>query len=167
MPDDPVVVARAGEVCRVPLVVGVEYAVTSAVPFTVSVPFDTIGRTPDGTLIIEPREGGGTTVHWPIRFSYVEEEGSTTDFTLDVQPDRLDLEYSWYVSNGELRMENMPNGKLRMENVEFVRPSLLFGGVSILNSSFSILHFTSGCGCFEYEGSTVVAHCYAGCDFRP
>ena len=33
---DPVVVARAGEVCRVPLVIGVEYAVTSSVPFTVS-----------------------------------------------------------------------------------------------------------------------------------
>ena len=48
MPDDPVVVARAGEVCRVPLVIGVEYAVTSSVPFTVSPAYGCeIGRTPD------------------------------------------------------------------------------------------------------------------------
>ena len=77
LPDDPVVVARAGETCRVPLVNGVEYAFTSSVPFTVSPAYDTIGRTPDYTLKIEPREGGGKTVHWPIRFAYRE----TTDET--------------------------------------------------------------------------------------
>ena len=100
MPDDPVVVARAGEVCRVPLVIGVEYAVTSSVPFTVLPAYDTIGRTPDYTLVIEPREGGGTTVHWPIRFSYVEKNGSTTEFTLSASPSGLDLEYHWRVEGG-------------------------------------------------------------------
>ena len=34
----PVVVARAGELNRVPLQIGVEYAVTSAVPFSLTLP---------------------------------------------------------------------------------------------------------------------------------
>ncbi len=139
MPDDPVVVARAGETNRVPLVIGVEYAVTSSVPFTVSVPFDTIGRTPDGTLTVEPREGGGTTVHWPIRFSYVETDGSSTDFTLDVQPDRLDLEYSWHVTGG------MPPPPLMSPMPRLLSP---------------------GGGCFQADGTNVMLICQedCGCD---
>ena len=140
MPDDPVVVARAGEVCRVPLVVGVEYAVTSSVPFTVSPAYDTIGRTPDYTLIIAPREGGGTTVHWPIRFSYVEKSGSTTEFTLSSSPSGLELEYHWRVEGG------MPPQQMPMLMSPF--PRLLSGG---------------GSACFDYAGSNVTMICVGNC----
>jgi hypothetical protein len=106
------------------------------VPFTVSVPFDTIGRTPDGTLTVEPREGGGTTVHWPIRFSYVETDGSSTDFTLDVQPDRLDLEYSWHVTGG------MPPPPLMSPMPRLLSP---------------------GGGCFQADGTNVMLICQGDC----
>jgi hypothetical protein len=139
MPDDPVVVARAGEVCRVPLVIGVEYAVTSSVPFTISPAYNTIGRTPDYTLKIEPREGGGTTVHWPIRFLYVETTDET-HFTLDAYPDDLDLEYAWRVEGGA---QPMPAPMLMSPF-----PRLLSGG---------------GEGCFQTDGSNVTMVCVGNC----
>ena len=138
MPDDPVVVVRAGEVCRVPLVIGVEYAVTSSVPFTVSPACDTIGRTPDYTLKIEPREGGGKTVHWPIRFAY-RETTDETHFALDAYPDGLGLEYAWRVEGGA---QPMPAPMLMSPF-----PRLLSGGG----------------GCFEYEGSNVTMVCVGNC----
>ena len=139
MPDDPVVVALAGETNRVPLVIGVEYAVTSSVPFTVSPAYDTIGRTPDGTLKIEQRESGGMTVYWPIRFSY-RETTDETHFTVDSSPDGLELEYAWRVEGGA---PPMPAPMLMS-----YFPRLLSGG---------------GSGCFEYEGSNVTMICVGSC----
>ncbi|MBR4170191.1 MAG: hypothetical protein IKR48_00910, partial [Kiritimatiellae bacterium] len=128
------------EVCRVPLVIGVEYAVTSSVPFTVSPAYDTIGRTPDYTLIIEPREGGGTTVHWPIRFSYVETTDET-HFTLDAYPGDLGLEYSWHVDGG---MQPQP-----MPMLMSPLPRLLSSG--------------GDGGCFQTDGSNITMVCVGNC----
>ena len=140
MPDDPVVVARAGEVCRVPLVIGVEYAVTSSVPFTVSHAYGcAIGRPTDYTLIIEPREGGGTTVHWPIRFSY-NETIDDSHFVLDAYPDGLGLEYSWHVEGG-------------------VQPTPLLMSPMPRLMSFG----DGGGGCFQADGSNVTVTCSGSC----
>ena len=142
MPDDPVVVARAGEVCRVPLVIGVEYAVTSAVPFTVSHAYGCeIGRTPDyASIRIRAREGGGMTVHWPIRFSYVETTDET-HFALDAYPGDLGLEYAWHVDGGT-QPQPMP-----MLMSPF--PRLLSGG--------------GDGGCFQTDGSNVTMVCVGDC----
>ena len=150
MPDDPVVVARAGEVCRVPLVIGVEYAVTSSVPFTVSPAYDTIGRTPDYTLVIEPREGGGTTVHWPIRFSYVEKNDSTTEFTLSSSPSGLELVYSWHVTGG--------NGQQHAPSMMMLPPMPM-----AVPLPPRLLGSPDGYECFTCEGSNVVVSCSGDC----
>jgi hypothetical protein len=151
MPDDPVVVARAGEVCRVPLVVGVEYAVTSAVPFTVSHAYGCeIGRPPDYTLKIEPRDGGGTTVHWPIRFSYVEKNGSTTEFTLSSSPSGLELVYNWHVTGGNGQQHAPSMMMLPLMPMAVPLPPGLLGS-------------PDGYECFTCEGSNVVVSCSGDC----
>ena len=152
MPDDPVVVARAGEVCRVPLVIGVEYAVTSAVPFTVSHAYGCeIGRTPDYTSIrIRTREGGGMTVHWPIRFSYVEKNGSMTEFALSSSPEGLELEYSWHVTGGNGQQHAPSMMMLPPMPMAVPLPSRLLGS-------------PDGYECFTFEGSNVTVSCSGDC----
>ena len=60
---DPVVVALAGETNRVPLLVGIDYAVTSTVPFTVSFPMDYMY--PE----VETNEPCVARICWPLEFS--------------------------------------------------------------------------------------------------
>ena len=146
MPDDPVVVAGAGAVCRVPLVIGVEYAVTSSVPFTISPAYGCeIGRPTDYTLIIEPREGGGTTVHWPIRFSY-RETTDDTHFALDAYPGDLGLEYSWHVEGGGNTV-----------------PSLMMGPMQMMVPIPRLLSSGGDGGCFQTDGSNVTMVCVGNC----
>ena len=60
---DPVVVARAGETNRVPLLVGIDYAVTSDTPFSVSFPVDYMY--PE----VETNEPCVARIHWPLEFT--------------------------------------------------------------------------------------------------
>ena len=60
---DPVVIALAGETNRVPLLVGIDYAVTSIVPFTVSFPMDYMY--PE----VETNEPCVARICWPLAFS--------------------------------------------------------------------------------------------------
>ncbi len=61
---NPVVVARGGETNHVPLLIGVSYAITSTVPFSVSLPDDGFATiTTNGALTSE--------IHWPLEFTVV------------------------------------------------------------------------------------------------
>ncbi|MGN0888776.1 MAG: hypothetical protein ACI4UY_07845 [Kiritimatiellia bacterium] len=59
----PVVVARAGETNRVPLLIGVEYAVTSTVPFSVTVP-------EGGFAEANQLNERNCLVKWPLEFEF-------------------------------------------------------------------------------------------------
>ena len=60
---NPVVVARAWETNRVPLLLGIDYAVTSTVPFTVSFPTDYMYP------VVDTNMPGVTHICWPLEFS--------------------------------------------------------------------------------------------------
>ena len=60
---DPVVVARAGETNRVPLLSGVDYAVTSDTPFSVSFSVD------DMYPVVETNEPCVARIRWPLEFT--------------------------------------------------------------------------------------------------
>ena len=62
----PVVVALAGETNRVPLLIGVEYSVTSTVPISVSAPDCPY-------VILIPDNDYAARVRWPLDFTFVED----------------------------------------------------------------------------------------------
>ncbi len=66
---NPVVVANAFETNRVPLLIGIDYAITSPVPFTVSYPVDYMYP------VLETNEPCRASVRWPLEFS-VEPDGN-------------------------------------------------------------------------------------------
>ena len=59
---NPVVVARGGETNHVPLLIGINYAVTSPVPFTVSIP-------DDGFTSVTTNDVSNYAVQWPLEFT--------------------------------------------------------------------------------------------------
>ena len=61
---NPVVVARAFETNHVPLLIGINYAVTSPVPFTVSIP-------DDGFASVTTNGVSNYAVQWPLEFTVV------------------------------------------------------------------------------------------------
>ena len=58
----PVVVAWGGETNRVPLLIGVEYSVTSTVPISVSTPMDSFA-------VVTSNDARSVTVKWPLEFT--------------------------------------------------------------------------------------------------
>ena len=96
----PVIVAHAGETNTVPLLVGVEYAVTSTVPISVSAPSDGYAQvtfdTPKSCRIL-----------WPISFAFAETINDPTAsgsasrrYTVAVQPYDPGGLFSWDVPGG-------------------------------------------------------------------
>ena len=73
---DPVVVALAGETNRVPLLMGVEYAVTSSVPLAV--------WAEDGYATIVTNNARNYTVSWPLLFGVAVSQGG--GYSINVQP---------------------------------------------------------------------------------
>ena len=82
---DPVVVALAGETNRVPLLMGVEYAVTSSVPLDV--------WAEDGHATIVTNNDRNYTVSWPLSFGVAASQGG--GYSIDVQPFDPGGEFSW------------------------------------------------------------------------
>ena len=74
---NPVVVALGGETNHVPLLIGIDYAITSPVPFTVSFP-------DDGFATVTPNGVANYEIRWPLEFS-VSPDG-TGGFYIDVIP---------------------------------------------------------------------------------
>ena len=78
---NPVVVARAGETNRVPLLIGIDYAITSSVPFTVSFPVDYVHPT------VTTNGAENYNVQWPLNFAFTESFGdSCRIYTANVEP---------------------------------------------------------------------------------
>ena len=100
----PVVVARGGVTNYVPLLMGIEYAVTSTVPITVSVPSNAVASL--------ERESGARAfvVRWPLEFVFSEslDEAART-YTLSVAPFDPEGELTWNGGGGEV----LPMGTLQ------------------------------------------------------
>ncbi len=78
---NPVVVANAFETNRVPLLIGIDYAITSPVPFAVSFPVD--------YMYSEVVTNGVAdyNVHWPLNFVFTEDIGASNRvYTVTVEP---------------------------------------------------------------------------------
>ena len=93
---DPVVVARAGETNRVPLLIGIDYAVTSDTPFSVSFPVDYMY--PE----VETNEPCVARIHWPLEFHFVETNvtGAARIYRVDVTPFDPGGTFSWETRGG-------------------------------------------------------------------
>ena len=77
---NPVVVACGGETNHVPLLIGVTYAVTSTVPFSVSLP-------DDGFASVTTNSVSDYDVRWPLDFVFTESiEESGRVYTVTVEP---------------------------------------------------------------------------------
>ena len=77
---NPVVVARAFETNHVPLLIGIDYAVTSPVPFSVSVP-------DEGFATITTNDVSNYKVRWPLNFVFTESVGASNRvYTVTVEP---------------------------------------------------------------------------------
>ena len=78
---NPVVVARAFETNRVPLLIGIDYAITSPVPFAVSYPMDYMY--PE----LETNELCRAHIRWPLNFVFTEDIGASNRvYTVTVEP---------------------------------------------------------------------------------
>ena len=78
---NPVVVALSGVTNRVPLLIGVDYAVTSDTPFTVSFPIDDIHPTVTTNSVADYN------VRWPLNFVFSESlTESNRVYTVTVEP---------------------------------------------------------------------------------
>ena len=103
----PVLVARAGETNRVPLLVGIAYAVTSTVPVAVS------AAAPGGFAEIEADGPCAYAVRWPLGFEAAREGRATTFRRLPVHGGRRDRRVrlsGWLRVRGMLRRGDLPPG---------------------------------------------------------
>ena len=91
---DPVVVARGGETNRLPLLIGIRYAVTSDVPFSVSF-------TDSGFATISTNGPRSAEVTWPLEFAFTEgfADGSRV-YAVDVVPYDPGGVFSWEMRGG-------------------------------------------------------------------
>ena len=86
---DPVVVALGGVTNRVPLLVGVRYAVTSDVPFAVHVPAD-------GFAEVVTNGAADYAVHWPVEFTFTEDvTGEGKAYMVSVGPRDPGGTFTW------------------------------------------------------------------------
>jgi len=94
---NPVVVARAFETNHVPLLIGINYAVTSPVPFTVSIP-------DDGFASVTTNGVSNYAVQWPLNFVFTESIGeSDRVYTVTVGPYDPGGELTWSGAGGGMR----------------------------------------------------------------
>ena len=86
----PVLVASPGVTNRVPLQIGIEYAVTSAVPFSVGLPMS-------GFAELLRDEPTSKTVKWPLEFSFTEEScrSNIRTYSVSVGPYNPGGYFSW------------------------------------------------------------------------
>ena len=108
---NPVVVARGGETNHVPLLIGINYAVTSPVPFMVSIP-------DDGFASVTTNGVSNYEVQWPLNFEFTESIGeSNRVYSVSVEP---------YDPGGELTWEP-PHRGVTCGCLSFSGWSIVFG----------------------------------------
>ena len=102
---NPVVVARAFETNRVPLLIGIDYAITSPVPFAVSYPMDYMY--PE----LETNELCRAYIRWPLNFVFTEDIGASNRvYTVTVEPYDPGGVLEWGDSGSGVPMRGGPSG---------------------------------------------------------
>ena len=92
---NPVVVARVFETNHVPLLIGIDYAITSPVPFTVSYPLDYM------YIEMETNTPCRAHVRWPLNFVFTENLGySSRSYAVSVEPYDPGGVFSWKSRGG-------------------------------------------------------------------
>ena len=133
---NPVVVARAGETNRVSLLIGVDYAVTSDTPFSVSFPVDYMY--PE----VETNEPCVARIRWPLVFTV---SGMSAAYTVETIPQDLDGTFEW---------DGVGSSGGQMRGASSCLSAAIRGSVSF--------GCTGGCGCggcsisgrYSYERAT-------------
>jgi len=102
---NPVVVARAFETNHVPLLIGVDYSVTSDTPFTVSYPMEYMY--PE----LETNELCRAHIRWPLNFVFTESIGTSNRvYTVTVEPYDPGGVFEWGDSGGGVPMRGGSSG---------------------------------------------------------
>ena len=102
---NPVVVALAGVTNHVPLLIGIDYAVTSTVPFTVSYPMEYM------YLEVETNESCRAYIRWPLNFVFTESIGASNRvYTVTVEPYDPGGVFEWGESGGGVPMRGGSSG---------------------------------------------------------
>ena len=137
----PVLVARAGETNRVPLLVGIAYAVTSTVPVAVS------AAAPGGFAEIEADGPCAYTVRWPLGFEAAREGRATTFRAVPYDP------------GGTFEWASGADGHAGARRASSLRCAYAAGGGTVA------FDCSGGCGC----GGCSVAGTYRleGASFEP
>ena len=111
---NPVVVALAGVTNRVPLLIGVDYAVTSDTPFSVSFPLDYIHPTVTTNGVTD------YTVRWPLNFVFTESFGeSNRVYTVTVEPYDPGGGLEWSGTGGGAPMRDGTSGGCNCLSYDF------------------------------------------------
>jgi len=138
---NPVVIARAGETCRVPLLIGATYCVSSSVPFQVFAPMEAV-------LQVRPVPGNVRVVNWPVPVSFTTVDGWTRPSVPEDLQRRLGGVFSW--SDGCCML-------VAEEAVAFQCHGCRCRGCSAFaNYSYSGYHLTcpgASCGCNGESGN--------------
>ena len=127
---NPVVVANAFETNRVPLLIGIDYAITSPVPFTVSYPVDYMYP------VLETNEPCRVSVRWPLEFS-VEPDGNG-GYYLNVIP---------YDPGGTFQWGNGGTGGLRSGGIRSGESGSSSCEYSTYGNWLGFMCLGSDCGC--------------------
>ncbi len=102
---NPVVVANAFETNRVPLLIGVDYSVTSDTPFTVSFPVDYMYPT------VQTNTPCAASIRWPLNFVFTESLGASNRvYTVTVEPYDPGGVFEWGDSGGGVPMRGGSSG---------------------------------------------------------
>ena len=151
---NPVVVALAGVTNHVPLLIGIDYAVTSTVPFTVSYPMEYM------YLEVETNESCRAYIRWPLYFVFTESIGASNRvYTVTVEPYDPGGVFEWDDSGGGVPMRGGCNCvSYGVNSVWFTCSSGTCGSGCVAHGSY-LLERAS----FSFEGG----ECRCGFDDPP
>jgi len=149
----PVVVARGGETNHVPLLMGIEYAVTSTVPFSVSAPSNAVAT------MAGFNDGRAFNVKWPLLFDLtVDDDG----YAIDVGPFDPGGTFSWGTGGAPHLLGGPPatcHHQTFSNRVAFVGCGDCNCGGATVNGQYCIENATFGlpavfCQCMGYGGAS-------------
>ena len=157
---NPVVVANAFETNRVPLLIGIDYSVTSDTPFTVSFPVDYMY--PE----VQTNAPCAANVRWPLNFVFTEDIGASNRiYTVTVEPYDPGGVLEWNGSGGGVPMRGGPSN----DGCECVH----YGFYSCWFTCSGTCTCSMGCtaeGCYHLEDASFLVaggQCRCGFDDPP
>ena len=156
---NPVVVANAFETNRVLLLIGIDYAVTSDTPFSVSFPVDYMHPT------VTTNGAANYNVRWPLNFVFTEDIGASNRvYTVTVEP---------YDPGGVLEWNNSGGVPMRGEAANDGCDCVDYGFYSFWFTCSSSCACSMGCtaeGCYHLEDASFLVaggQCRCGFDDPP